>query len=115
MSSRKWRVFYIKNKLGIIYPNFNNEEYNYDNINYDAKNNPTTPTTTPTTNNNRNDDITNNYNYRTNNININSDNEATDNSEESEKINETWIRFDRGERLFTSFSIVLITTLLWYI
>lgn len=107
---------YIKNKLGIIYPKFNNEEYNYDNINYDAKNNPTTPTTTPTTNNNRNDDITNNYNYRTNNININSDNEATDNSEESEKINETWIRFDRGERLFTrGFSIVLITTLLWYI
>jgi hypothetical protein len=98
---------YIKNEQGIFYSNFNNDYY---------YNIPVTPTTTPTntlttrpTTNNEN------YNNSTNNTNNDDDKEATDSSEESGK-NETWIRVDKGERLFTrGFSIILISILLWFI
>ena len=109
---------YIKNTLGSFYSNFNNDYY---------YNNPTTtpttaPTTVPTTKlttkpttNNHNDDISNNYNNPTNKIKNDNDEEATDNSEGS-GINETWIRVDKGEILFTMrFSIIFIYTLLWFI
>ena len=105
---------YIKNHLRTFYSNFNNDYY---------YNNPTTPTTFPTTtptttqaNTRTTKPITNddNYNNPTNNIKNDDDKEVTDISEESGK-NETWIRVDKGERLFNrGFSIILISIFLLF-
>lgn len=104
---------YIKNEKGIFYSNFNNDYYYINPVTTTTPTTPTNiptnyPTTRPTTNNE-------NYNNSTNNTNNDDDKEVTDSSEESGK-NETWVRVDKGERLFTrGFSIILISILLWFI